>query len=106
MTERITHEGLAKDLYILTGQVQSYGAQMEELRDLLTSGFRDIKHELTKMDDKLGAKVADLEKRVRETETAHASQRGAHSVIGWVAISATGVISTVITWLLSHFTFK
>ena len=103
MPERVTHEGLAKDLYILTGQVQSYGAQMDELRDLLTHGFRDLKSELAKLDNKLDDKVEKLEERVRATETAHATQKGAHGVIGWLALTAVGAASTVMSWLLSHF---
>lgn len=106
VTERVTNEILAKDLYILTGQVHSYGAQMDELRDLLTNGFRDLKAELTKLDNKLDDKVEKLEHRVRGTETHQANHKGANSVLMWVAVTATGMVSTVVTWFMSHFAFK
>lgn len=106
MTERITHEGLAKDLYILTGQVHMYGTQMDELRDLLTNGFKDVKAELAKLDDKLDDRVEKLETRVRSTENIHANQKGANSVLLWVAMSISSGVSVVVSWLLSHFAFK
>ena len=102
MLERATHETLAKDLYTLTGQVHAYGGQMDELRDLLNSGFHEIKTDIKKLDTKLDDRVDQLDARIRTTENIHAGQQGAHGVIGWFAGSIVVLASGALSWILSH----
>jgi hypothetical protein len=95
MTERATHETLAKDLYTLAGQFSVFESQMEEMRGILTDGF-------TRLEAKLDSRMEKLEERVRNNETAHAERDGKHSAIGWFADSIKIIVAAIVGALSGH----